>query len=110
MTSPLPPAVPRALTALVDLEAGGAATRVLHRTAGGSVSALALGAGQRIREHTTPYDALAVVTSGRGTITIAGELHDVTAGEIVRLPGGVPHAVDATDDLRRLLVLLRDAR
>ena len=58
MTSPLPSAVPRALTALVDLEAGGVATRVLHKTGGGSVALLAFGAGQGLREHVNPLDAL----------------------------------------------------
>jgi hypothetical protein len=34
---------------------------------------------------------------------------DAQAGTIVRMPANVPHAVDAVDQARMLLVMLRDA-
>jgi quercetin dioxygenase-like cupin family protein len=74
------------------------------------VTLFAFAEGEGLSEHTAPFDALIVVTDGQAEVTIAGERHAVRAGETIRLPAGVPHAVHAPADVRLLLVMLRDAR
>ena len=105
----LPSATPQPLAALAPIEAGRVATRVLHKTAGGSASVLAMAAGEGLREHTNPSQALVVVVEGEARISVAGEPHAVAAGETIRLPAGVPHAVEAVADLRMLLILLHES-
>ncbi|WP_412069938.1 cupin domain-containing protein [Rubrivirga sp. IMCC43871] len=105
----LPSATPQSLATLAPVETGRVATRVLHKTAAGSASVLAMAAGEGLREHTNATDALVVVIAGEARISVAGEPHAVRAGETTRLPATVPHAVEAVSDLRMLLILLHES-
>jgi quercetin dioxygenase-like cupin family protein len=60
----------------------------------------AFDAGEGLTEHTTLYDALALVIDGTITFTINGKP--------VRLPAGVPPGVDTGEGARMLLIWLRD--
>jgi quercetin dioxygenase-like cupin family protein len=42
-------------------------------------------------------------------LTIGGAVVRAVAGTIVRMPANVPHAVEATEEARMLLIMLRDA-
>ncbi len=86
----------------------GISSRVLSRTAGGNITLFALDAGQELSEHTTPFDALVMVLEGALTLTIGGTPVHATPGTIVRMPAGVPHAVQAPEAARMLLIMLRD--
>jgi quercetin dioxygenase-like cupin family protein len=44
------------------------------------------------------------------TATIAGQPVTATPGTIVRMPANVPHAVDAPEPARMLLVMLREPK
>jgi len=98
---------------LVDLIAPaerGIASRVLAKTSGGNVTLFAFDRGEGLSEHTTPFDALALVVDGSLTMTIGGQPVVAVAGTIVRLPANVPHAVDAVESARMLLIMLRDTK
>ncbi len=98
---------------LVDLIAPaerGIASRVLAKTSGGNVTLFAFDRGEGLSEHTTPFDALALVVDGSLTMTIGGQPVVAAAGTIVRLPANVPHAVDAVESARMLLIMLRDTK
>ena len=86
----------------------GIASRVLAKNSGGTVTLFAFDAGQALSEHTAPFDALVLVLEGRFTVTIGGVPVEVGAGSVVRMPAGVPHAVDAVESSRMLLVMLRE--
>jgi quercetin dioxygenase-like cupin family protein len=80
---------------------------VLARTSGGNVTLFAFDAGQGLTEHTSPFDALVLVLEGALTLTIGGEHVRALPGTIVRMPATVPHAVEAPEPSRMLLVMLR---
>ena len=63
----------------------------------------AFDAGQGLTEHTSPFDAFVLVLSGTLPLTIGGAAVDATPGTIVRMPGAIPHAVQATESRRMLL-------
>ena len=104
------PAVALPLTTLVNPTKGGIASRVLARTAGGNVTLFAFDAGQGLEEHTSPFDALVLVQEGSLTLTIGGESVRATPGTVVKMPGGVPHALEAPEAVRMLLVMLREPK
>jgi quercetin dioxygenase-like cupin family protein len=104
----IPAAQALSLSRLITPTAGGIASRVLARTDGGSVTLFAFDAGQGLEEHTAPFDALVIVLEGALALTIGGTAVRATPGSIVRMPGGVPHAVDAPEPTRMLLVMLRE--
>lgn len=104
----IPAAEPLRLDALISVTAHGIASRVLAKNAGGTVTLFAFDAGEALSEHTAPFDALVIVLDGALALTIGG--HRVSAGEgtVVSMPANVPHAVDAVERSRMLLVMLRD--
>ena len=62
---------------------------------------------QKLSEHTTPYDAIVQVIDGRAIITIAGQEKEVSGGEVIIMPGNVPHAVSAQERFKMLLIMIR---
>ena len=55
----------------------------------------AFDAGQALREHTTPFEALALIIDGEAEISVAETPYRLESGQLFRLPGGQPHAVKA---------------
>ena len=96
------------LSTLVTPTPGGIASRVLARTSGGNVTLFAFDAGQGLEEHTSPFDALVLALEGELRLTIGGTPVAAVPGTIVRMPGGVPHALEAPAAARMLLVMLRE--
>lgn len=88
----------------------GIASRVLGKTAGGTLTLFAFDQGQSLSEHTAPFDAFVLVLEGALALTIAGQPVGATPGVIVRMPANVPHAVDAPESARMLLVMLREPK
>lgn len=109
-TPAIPAAEALALSALVTPTEGGIASRILAKTSGGNVTLFAFDAGQGLEEHTSPFDALVLVLEGRLVLTIGGKGVPATPGTVVRMPGGVPHALEAPERARMLLVMLREPK
>ena len=104
----IPPAEALALATLISPTEQGIASRVLAKTSGGTVTLFAFDEGQGLSEHTAPFDALAMVLAGALDLTIGHQPVRAIPGTIVRMPANVPHALDATEPTRMLLVMLRE--
>lgn len=98
------------LQSLITPTAQGIASRILARATGGNLTLFAFDAGQGLSEHSSPFDALVMVLDGSLTVTIDGAAVRATPGTIVRLPADIPHAVDAAEPARMLLVMLKDRK
>jgi quercetin dioxygenase-like cupin family protein len=96
------------LAGLIVPTPDGIASRILAKNGGGTVTLFAFDQGQSLSEHTSPYDALVLTLEGKFVLTIGGRPVDATPGTIVRMPANVPHAVEAAEPSRMLLVMLRD--
>ena len=96
------------LATFVRRQPGGIVSRILLKKTAGSVTAFAFDAGQALSEHTTPYDALALVVDGAADITVAGVSHRVKSGQVLRLPAGQPHAVSAVTAVTMVLIMIRE--
>ena len=73
----------------------------------GTITLFAFDAGQRLSEHTAPFDAVVQVVDGQGVVTIDGSDHIVNTGEIVIMPADIPHAVRAEQRFKMLLTMIR---
>jgi quercetin dioxygenase-like cupin family protein len=104
----IPPAEALPLHTLITPTDHGIASRVLAKTNGGNVTLFAFDAGQGLTEHTTAFDALVLVLEGSLTLTVGGTPVTAAAGTILRFPANVPHAVDAAEPARMMLVMLRE--
>lgn len=96
------------LQTLIVVPPGGIASRVLAKNGGGTVTLFAFDAGQGLSEHTAPFDALVLVLDGAFSLVVGGQIVGAGPGELVRMPANVPHAVDALEPSRMLLIMLRE--
>jgi quercetin dioxygenase-like cupin family protein len=94
-------------SALVEYQSGAVVSRTLVKKAAGTVTAFAFDAGEGLSEHTAPFDALVLMVEGETEITIAGAPHRLTAGTVLRLPAGRPHAVTAVTPFKMILIMIR---
>ena len=99
---------PAALAGLVAWQDGSVVSQTLVKAQAGTVTVFAFDAGQGLSEHAAPFDALLFVIEGRATVRIGGKDHAMSGGQIVRLPADVPHAVQAIERFKMLLIMIRD--
>jgi quercetin dioxygenase-like cupin family protein len=105
--SQLPPGEAFALDALITPTTQGIASRILGKAAGGNMTLFAFDEGQGLTEHSSPFDAFVLVLDGALTLTIGGSSIRATPGTIVRMPADAPHALDASEPCRMLLIMLK---
>jgi quercetin dioxygenase-like cupin family protein len=106
----LPPARAVSLDREVEYVPGSIVSRTLAKARGGSLTLFAFDAGQELSEHTAPFDAFVQVLDGTVELTIGGAPVIAKAGETVRMPAGVPHAVRALQPFKMLLSMVREER
>ena len=106
----LTPAKAHRFEELLGYAEHGIASRVLAKQGSSNVTLFAFEKGQGLTEHTSPFDALVVILEGAMTLTIGGEKVQAPQGSITRMPATVPHALDADERTRMLLIMLRDPR
>src|SRR3989337_4096669 len=94
---------PAALADLVDYQVGSIVSQTLVKARTGTVTIFAFDAGEGLSEHEAPFDALLFAVEGRATVRVGSKDHAMSGGEIMRLPAGVPHAVQAVDQFKMLL-------
>lgn len=109
-TSTIDPAEALRLAELITPTPQGIASRILSKNNGGNLTLFAFDAGQGLSEHTAPFDAIVVILDGRLMLTIGGKEVVAEAGTVVRMPANVPHALDATEPTRLLLIMLREPK
>ncbi len=87
-------------------ENGIVSKRVLEKSTG-NITLFAFDKGQKLSEHSAPFDALIQVAEGKATITIDKEPFMLEAGESIIMPADIPHAVDATEQFKMLLTMIK---
>jgi quercetin dioxygenase-like cupin family protein len=92
---------------LVEYREGSVVSRILAKKESGSVTLFAFDRGQDLSEHTAPFDALVHVLDGEARFEIAGQRHQLQAGEMILLPANEPHSVSATERFKMVLIMLR---
>ena len=109
---PSPAALPPARAVRLDEEIayapGSIVSRAIAKTRGGSLTLFAFDAGEELSEHTAPFDAFVQVLDGEVELTIGGAKVLARAGETVRMPAGVPHAVKGRARFKMLLAMVRE--
>lgn len=97
----------RDLDGLVTRAEQGIVSRTLHKSPSGSLTLFSFDEGQALSEHTCPYDAFVQVLEGVARITLDGREYEVKAGQVLLMPGSVPHAVSAPTAFKMLLTMFK---
>jgi quercetin dioxygenase-like cupin family protein len=95
------------LAALAAYADGSIVSRTLVDTEHATVTLFAFDEGQSLSEHTAPFDAYVNVLDGAAELVIGGETVSASAGQIVLMPAGVPHAVRARKRFKMMLIVVR---
>ena len=95
------------LSDLVAYADGSVVSKTLIDKKIGTVTMFSFGAGQGLSEHTVPYDAFVQIVDGEAEVTINGEPHTVTAGQMIIMPANIPHELKAVKPFKMLLVMIR---
>lgn len=82
-------------------------SRELVHTDKGSITMMALAAGQKISEHSAPFDATVMIIDGEAKITISGQPYILKAGEMIVMPANESHALDAEKAFKMVLTMIR---
>jgi len=92
---------------MVEYADGSIVSKQLLQNAAGNITLFSFDKGQRLSEHTAPYDAVCQILDGTAEITIAGSAHAVSRGEMIIMPANVPHALCATTKFKMLLTMIK---
>lgn len=95
------------LVDLIAVQPGAIVSKTLVERPTGTVTLFAFDNGQKLSEHTVPFDALVSVLQGNLDIILDGVHHALTAGDAIVMPAGVVHAVDALEPCIWLLTMIR---
>jgi quercetin dioxygenase-like cupin family protein len=97
-----------ALAGIVEYQPGAVVSRALIKKPSGTVTAFAFDQGEGLSEHTAPFDALVLMIEGESEVSISGVPHRLTAGQLMKLPAGRPHALKARTRFKMLLVMIKE--
>jgi len=91
----------------IAYQEGSVVSKTLLQKPTGTVTLFAFDAGQKLSEHTAPFDAMVQVVDGEAELVIGGTPLVVTAGCMAVMPANVPHAVNAVKRFKMLLTMIR---
>lgn len=92
---------------LIDYQENSVVSREIIRKETGTVTIFAFDKGEGLSEHTAPFDAMVQVVDGTAEIIISDNKNVVEKGELIIMPGNVPHALNAVKRFKMVLTMIR---
>ena len=92
---------------MIDYQENSVVSREIIRKETGTVTIFAFDMGEGLSEHTAPFDAMVQVVDGTAEIIISGNKNVVMKGEMIIMPGNVPHALNAVERFKMILTMIR---
>lgn len=74
----------------------------------GNISLFAFGKGEGLSEHTAPFEALVYIVDGKADIKIDGNSNILSKGESIIMPANIPHALEAIENFKMVLVMIKE--
>lgn len=91
---------------LIEYQKDSVVSREIIKKDIGTVTIFAFDKGQGLSEHSAPFDAMVQIVDGEAEITIGGELNIVSKGEMIIMPGNVPHALQAVNKPYKMILTM----
>ncbi len=99
--------LPRNINQSIQYQEGSVVSKEIVSKSTGTVTLFAFDKGQGLSEHRAPYDALVMVTDGTAEITVSGKTNIVKTGEYLIMPANSPHALQAIEQFKMILTMIR---
>jgi len=95
------------LEEMVEYSSGGVISKQVLKNQSGNITLFSFDKGQGLTEHTAPFDAIVQVLDGEAQITIGGNSNIVRKGESIIMPANVSHALQAVEQFKMLLTMIK---
>lgn len=92
----------------ISYQADGIVSKRIIQKEKGNITLFAFDAGQKLSEHTAPFDAMVQVMQGSAEVVIGGNPNQLDAGQSIIMPANIPHAVNAHERFIMLLTMIRE--
>ena len=93
---------------LIDYADGSIVSRQIIQRKSGNITLFSFDKGQKLSEHTAPFDAVISVIDGEAEVRINSIPFKLTAGQNIIMPANIPHAVNATERFKMVLTMIKD--
>lgn len=91
----------------IDYADGGIVSKRVLEKSTGNVSLFAFDKGQKLSEHTAPFDAMIQIVEGEAEIIIGGDPNRMKAGDTIIMPANIPHAVNSITRFKMVLTMIK---
>ncbi len=91
----------------IDYSSGATVSKIVTKNKNGSTTLFSFDKGQNLSEHTAPFDATAIILDGQCEITIDGEPNVLSEGQMIVMPANIPHALEATEAFKMMLIMIK---
>ena len=91
---------------LVTYQPGQIVSRTLVQNKAVSITLFAFDKDEEISSHESKGDALVYLIDGTASITVGSSVHSVSAGQTIVMPAGIPHALEAAEPFKMMLVVV----
>jgi len=95
------------LEEMVEYSSRGVISKQVLKNQSGNITLFSFDKGQGLTEHTAPFDAIVQVLDGEAQITIGGNPNLVRKGESIIMPANVSHALQAVEQFKMLLTMIK---
>lgn len=101
--------VPVGLEKAVKYQKDSIVSQEILKKSAGTVTLFAFDKNQGLSTHTAPFDAVVYIVDGKAEIAISGKGHIVKKGDYIILPANKPHALQAKEKFKMMLVMIRSS-
>lgn len=95
------------LVEMIDYQDGSVVSKEIIKKDSGTVTLFAFDKGQGLSEHTAPFDAFVNVIDGQAEVRISAKPFIIKNGEMIIMPAGEPHSLQAKEKFKMLLILIK---
>lgn len=97
------------LKKIIDYSNGATVSKIITKSKNGNTTLFSFDKGQMLSEHTAPFDAIALIIEGKCKISIAENVNVLTEGQMIIMPSNIPHALEATEAFKMLLIMIKES-
>lgn len=91
----------------IQVNPGAIVSKTLRKSPEMNLTLFAFDTGQALSGHSSPMDAYVLVLSGEMNITIDQSTQAVKTGQMILMPAGINHALEALEPARMLLTMVK---
>lgn len=90
----------------IQVNPGAIVSKTLRKSQNMNLTLFAFDTGQALSGHSSPMDAYVQILSGEMNITIDQTTQAVKTGQLILMPAGINHALEALEPTKMLLTMM----